>query len=163
VYGGTNDGAYKSTDAGVTWNAASTGLAVSLIVPALAIDPDTPSTLYCGTSVGVYKSTDGGANWNTFGLPSVAVNALTIDSRTPTTLYAATNGGVFDIEQEPPFCVGDCDGDGTVTIDELLALVNSALGDGQASVCPTGIANGATADVPLIVTAVNHALNGCAG
>ena len=32
-------------------------------VPALVIDPHTPTTLYAGTAGGVYKSTDGGASW----------------------------------------------------------------------------------------------------
>ena len=31
---------------------------------ALAIDPDTPDTLYAGTYSGVFKSTDGGGNWS---------------------------------------------------------------------------------------------------
>src|SRR5712692_9337422 len=45
------------------------------IVTALAIDPQTPSTLYAGTANdGVFKSTTGGASWsaaNNFGLPVV--------------------------------------------------------------------------------------------
>src|SRR5438105_1975446 len=32
-------------------------------VRALAIDPQTPTTLYAGTLNGVFKSTDGGASW----------------------------------------------------------------------------------------------------
>ena len=31
---------------------------------ALAIDPQTPATLYAGTSVGVFKSSDGGGSWS---------------------------------------------------------------------------------------------------
>jgi photosystem II stability/assembly factor-like uncharacterized protein len=67
-------------------------------IPALAIDPATPTTLYAGTAGGgVFKSTNGGANWNTAntGLGNFCVTALVIDPLTPTTIYATTQGGVF--------------------------------------------------------------------
>jgi hypothetical protein len=59
-------------------------------------------------------------------------------------------------------CVGDCDGGGSVTIDELITLVNIALGNTQPSACPHGISSGAEVDVALILQAVNVALTGCA-
>ena len=65
-------------------------------VHALAIDPQTPTTLYAGTdSGGVFKSTDGGASWSAVnnGLTAAWVLALAIDPQTPTTLYAGTYGG----------------------------------------------------------------------
>ena len=69
---------------------------------ALAIDPQTPATLYAGTAAGVYKTTDGGGLWKaaSSGLPSRGddyawIWALAIDPRTPTTLYAGTNQGVY--------------------------------------------------------------------
>lgn len=65
----------------------------------LAIDPETPTTLYAGVyGGGVFKTTDGGRNWNTAnnGLTSVVIQSLAIDPKTPTTLYAGTgNRGVF--------------------------------------------------------------------
>jgi len=45
------------------WIAVNTGL-TNTYVRALAIDPDTPTTLYAGTGGGVFKSTNGGANWS---------------------------------------------------------------------------------------------------
>ena len=64
-------------------------------VRALAIDPQTPTTLYAGTYGGVFKSTDGGGNWSTVntGLTATGVYALAIDPQTPATLYAGTDGG----------------------------------------------------------------------
>ena len=66
---------------------------------ALAIDPQTPATLYAGTSAyGVFKSTNGGGSWSAFntGLPYTREAALAIDPQTPATLYAGTGGsGVF--------------------------------------------------------------------
>ncbi len=67
-------------------------------VTALAINPNTPDTLYAGTqNSGVFKSTDGGAIWNLVntGLTNTTVNALAIDPMTPNTLYAGTGRGVF--------------------------------------------------------------------
>ncbi len=56
-------------------------------------------------------------------------------------------------------CVGDCDGSGAVTVDEILTLVNLALGNGGQ--CPNGLPVGVTPDVSLILQAVNHVLSGC--
>jgi hypothetical protein len=58
-------------------------------------------------------------------------------------------------------CLGDCDGSGSVTIDEILTLVNMALG--SAGTCVSGLAAGVTPDVSVILGAVNNALNGCTG
>jgi hypothetical protein len=58
-------------------------------------------------------------------------------------------------------CVGDCDGSGDVTIDELITMVNSALGSAQ-SACPDGDADGnGTIEITEIIAAVNNTLNGC--
>jgi len=58
-------------------------------------------------------------------------------------------------------CLGDCDASGSVTIDELITLVNIALGSVQPSACPDGVPSGDAVNISLILTAVNNALNGC--
>jgi hypothetical protein len=83
---------FKTTDGGATWSAANNGL-TSTDILALAIDPETPTTLYAGTfQLGVFKSTNGGGSWSMLGngMPANVVNALVIDPKTPTTLYAGT-------------------------------------------------------------------------
>lgn len=61
-------------------------------------------------------------------------------------------------------CVGDCNGDGSVTVDELITVANIALGNAQASACPHGIPSGTAVDISLIIQAVNNALTrGCGG
>ena len=73
----------------------SIGLAGECVY-ALAINPETPDTLYAGTDGGgVFKSTDGGTNWTAMnnGLTNPAINALAINPQTPDTLYAGTDGG----------------------------------------------------------------------
>jgi hypothetical protein len=62
----------------------------------------------------------------------------------------------------PGVCTGDCNGTGSVTVDEIITLVNIALGTAQPSTCPHGVPSGAEVDVAVIIQAVNHALNGCA-
>jgi hypothetical protein len=54
-------------------------------------------------------------------------------------------------------------GDGQVSIDELLTMVNLALGTAQPGACPDGVPSGGEVSVALIIQAVNHALNGCGG
>jgi hypothetical protein len=71
--------------------------------------------------------------------------------------------GFVVVSLVPLVCVGDCNDDGTVTIDEILTMVNIALGNADATACPNGIPSGTQVDVALILQAVNNALNGCGG
>jgi hypothetical protein len=59
-------------------------------------------------------------------------------------------------------CVGDCDSGGQVTVDEILTMVNIALGDTSISACDAGDTNGDNQiTIDEILTAVNNALRGC--
>jgi len=68
--------------------------------------------------------------------------------------------GAFESDDPPP-CTGDCDGKDGVSIDEIITLVNIALGTSAPAACPQGIPSGADVDVALIIQAVNVALIGC--
>ena len=60
-------------------------------------------------------------------------------------------------------CAGDCSGDGTVSVEELVTLADIVLdSNGQLTDCPVGDANldGAIAINDLLV-AVNNARHGC--
>lgn len=62
----------------------------------------------------------------------------------------------------PPNCAGDCDGDGEVTIDNLLVLVNIALDQAPLTSCSAGDLNGdRSITIDEIVAAVGAALSGC--
>jgi len=62
----------------------------------------------------------------------------------------------------PRPCVGDCNDDGTVTVDEILTMVNIALGNAPVTACEAGDANqDGQITIDEILTAVNNALNGC--
>jgi hypothetical protein len=61
-----------------------------------------------------------------------------------------------------PPCVGDCNHDGRVSVDELITGVNIALGTQIAAVCPAFDANGdGKVTVSILITAVNNLLSGC--
>lgn len=61
-------------------------------------------------------------------------------------------------------CAGDCDGSGTVSIAELIRLVNIALGQQSLDVCTVGDINGdGRITINELITAVNRALGGCGG
>src|SRR5438093_449699 len=87
---------FQAAEAGVdVWTAnGPEGGSVSV----LAIDPQTPTTLYAGTWAGVVKSSDGAGTWSAAntGLTEFSVRALVLDPRTPTTVYAGIESdGVF--------------------------------------------------------------------
>lgn len=59
-------------------------------------------------------------------------------------------------------CTGDCGHDRSVTVNDLLAMVNIALGNAASSLCTAGDANGdGRIVINELVLAVHNALNGC--
>lgn len=79
--------------------------------------------------------------------PSVA-----LETQTPMATASPTPDAV---------CAGDCLGDNTVDVANLIVLVNIALGNVDASECAPGIPTGSPVDVAVILQAVNNALDGC--
>lgn len=64
----------------------------------------------------------------------------------------------------PPaeICAGDCDGSSSVTVDEIVTLVNIALGTADMASCPAGDGDGSGAvEVNDIVGALRRSLDGC--
>jgi hypothetical protein len=80
--------------------------------------------------------------------PTPIPTATPTNSPTPTATFA-------------PVCVGDCDGTRTVVINNIITLVNIALGTAQPSACPHGIPAGDEVNIALIIRAVNNALSEC--
>ncbi|GBD27226.1 hypothetical protein HRbin30_02571 [bacterium HR30] len=59
-------------------------------------------------------------------------------------------------------CAGDCGGDGEVTVDEIVRMVNIALGAAPVDQCRAGDGNGdGEITIDEIIAAVNKALAGC--
>jgi hypothetical protein len=67
-----------------------------------------------------------------------------------------------EVTTSSPLCVGDCNGDQRVTVDELVVAVNAALGSSPVAACPMGDANhDGQVSVDELVAGVQNALGGC--
>jgi len=134
-------------------NSVTTRVAMETTPEGLAVSPSN-GTLYVANRHGVALLQSGGTTvLNTVaiagGASSVAIN------QGGTRLYAlGTIAGAA--------CSGDCGNDGSITIDELVTMVNIALGNGPLSTCTGGDAD-SSGEITIneIVAAVNNALNGC--
>ena len=81
---------------------------------------------------------------------------------TATATQATSQPSPTPTPTRPPGCIGDCDGNGTVQIQELILGVNIALGGMPLANCAAIDANSdGAAAVNELVTAVRNALNGC--
>jgi len=59
-------------------------------------------------------------------------------------------------------CAGDCDGDGAVTVDEIVAMVTIALDLEPVDICRSSDRDGNNAvEIDEVIAAVSFALNGC--
>lgn len=66
--------------------------------------------------------------------------------------------------RSPAGCPGDCDGDGRVAVNELVAAVSIALGIDDLAACPVAAGSDDVAvTIDDLVRAINAALDGCAG
>jgi uncharacterized protein (TIGR03437 family) len=100
VYIATNHGLVKSTNHGVNWTVASSGLTTAAKV--LAIDSRNPATIYAGTMDGVFKTTDGGGSWTKAKNSPDIIEALAVDPASGTVyagdmdgrIYRSADGGV---------------------------------------------------------------------
>jgi hypothetical protein len=87
---------------------------------------------------------------------------LTVDDARFMRLFPLPGDTVADLRGVTLGCIGDCDRDSNVTVDEVVTMVDRALGGAQESTCNRGDLNRDTKiTVDEIVTAVNNALQGC--
>jgi hypothetical protein len=81
---------------------------------------------------------------------------------TSTATHTTTATGTATPTTTPRPCEGDCNDDDTVTVDEILTMVNISLGNVPLTDCRAGdVNNDGQIRVDEILTAVNNALNGC--
>jgi photosystem II stability/assembly factor-like uncharacterized protein len=92
-------GVHKSSDAGASWTALAGG---PRDVSAVAVDANSPGTLYAGTRDGaIFKTDDGGRSWRAAARlragdeAADAVHAIQVDPRRREIVYATTDEGVF--------------------------------------------------------------------
>jgi hypothetical protein len=123
-------------------------------------DPGEPFQVYDGKGAppgdAVVASTTSTAINFLFGDENVGAatptrTATTVPTATPTPTPTAS-----------PSCIGDCDGGGSVTVNEIVVMVRIVLGESNLSVCPAADPeHTGTVTVAQIVQAVNRALSSC--
>ena len=101
-------------------------------------------------------------------ISTATVTHVATATRTPTSAVSpatpsATSKPTPTPTGKPVSCVGDCDGSGMVTVNELVILVNIDLGYLDVSACPDGIPPGTPVNIALLIQAVNNLLLGCGG
>jgi photosystem II stability/assembly factor-like uncharacterized protein len=97
----TGRGVFRSDDGGTSWRAVTAGIE-NRVIYAIAIDPQTPATVYASGAIGtsnttvLFKTTDGGITWTALSsLTGTGTWSLAIDPLASATVYAAGLGGVF--------------------------------------------------------------------
>jgi len=91
-------GVLSSEDGCQNWESSNEGLD-NLFVNTLAIDPQSPQTMYAGTDGGAYISFDGGEHWGQINeglLGATVVYSIVVDSQS--NVFAATPYGIFKLE-----------------------------------------------------------------
>jgi len=122
---------------------------------------------YVRPGAGVSRCSIGAYEYNAQP-PGPTPTPCTGNCATPSPTLTPTATAAASPTPAPIVCVGDCDGRDGVTVNEIIILVNMALGSQtQLSACPLGlpadIMDASQVDVSLIIQAVNNALNGCGG
>src|SRR5205823_835653 len=144
LYGATTSGnVLRSSDGGDTWSAAGNIGVQDPVANSLIADPVMPGTLYVAANRGVFRSDDAGQTWSAVNgaLPPDPITSLVVNPGIPSTIYAGDGGSVFTLRQVP-FCGGDCNADGQVSVDELVSLLSISLGRMPLSSCPAGDTDG---------------------
>lgn len=97
IYLGTTQGVFKSTDSGLTWVSANTGIS-NADISSIAVQPTKPSIVYAGTYGGqIYRSRDNGRNWTLTwsGSDRAHINDFLISRSKPIIVYAALETGTL--------------------------------------------------------------------
>ncbi len=97
-----------------------------------------------------------------FLVDNIVVTLSTLPTATSTATSPPTATPTPSATGTVPPCVGDCAGHRAVTVDEIVTMVNIALGNAAVSACTAGDANAdGSITVDEILRAVFNALNGC--
>ncbi|HPS78805.1 MAG TPA: hypothetical protein PLS53_11670 [Thermoanaerobaculaceae bacterium] len=112
VVAGTDFGAFRSEDGGVTWMSA--GLAGSFVY-SVAVHPVDPNIILAASDRAIFRSVDGGATWGRATVDVIIgrVFDIAFAPSDPTVVYAATDNGVYSSadggvtwQETPAFCEG---------------------------------------------------------
>jgi photosystem II stability/assembly factor-like uncharacterized protein len=95
--------AYRTADAGRTWQSIAANLPADGSVKVVREDPTNPSLLYAGTELGLFVSLDRGAHWAAFGdLPTVAVDDILVHGRDRDLIIATHGRSLYVVDDLTP-------------------------------------------------------------
>lgn len=97
AFAGGNNDIYKTTNAGASWFASSSGLTGNYVY-GLAMSPLTGNNVFAGDNVGFFKTTNGGTNWvnSTNNLNVGAITNFAVAPSSGATIYTSFEEiGVF--------------------------------------------------------------------
>lgn len=171
-----------ATSNDIGFDATQLGLSTCAINPAIGSGTASDKQLTAiATGVGTEQVQVGG-NTNTLAGGLLYTCQFAVDPAAPTGLYAVTNAPSATDPNGAPIaglvgtagqiavtnCTGDCNGDGHVTIGEIVKCVNLFLGQPRCSFtnaaasCPVADANlDGNVSIGEVVQCVNRFLNGC--
>lgn len=99
---GSKSGAYRSTDAGDSWQRITPEDNIELRnVNSVAIDPENIDNIYIGTHHLPWKTTDGGATWNQTGYKEIGmiddtdIMGICVNSANPNLVYMNGCSGIY--------------------------------------------------------------------
>ena len=173
-------GVEKSVQGGVCWQPINNGRST---LPATALAIDTQGTLYAAAEkVGVDVTTDGGLTWHDDGNQDATDGCTNWCTRCGNGLVTPPEECEDGVQNGAVACTTGCTtcgngiltppescddgnrakGDGTVSVEELIAMVNAALGAAPSCDCTAGDSDGnGEITIDEIIRAVNAALTGC--
>jgi photosystem II stability/assembly factor-like uncharacterized protein len=95
--------AYRTADAGKTWEKISSDLPAAGPVKLIREDPKNPNFLYAGTEFGLFVSFNRGGHWVKFpGLPTVAVDDILIHPRDLDMVLATHGRSIYVVDDVRP-------------------------------------------------------------
>ena len=135
----------------------------------LLVDPNAPLPTPTVTPTGTRTSTatptgtpTPTATASTTATPTATVTPPPTETHTPVPTLTPTATPSPSPTPTPVPCTGDCNGDGMVSINELILGVNIANGSAPPSACPAADRNASgTVTIDELVAAVNNAAQGC--
>ena len=124
---------------------------------------NTPTKTPTSTATPTYSATETPTSASTIApTPTITPTGIATPTSTPKSTATLTPTETSTPTRTSKPCVGDCNGDGAVPVNELIQMVNIALGTADVLACTGCDANGdGMITVNEIVAGVNNALNGC--
>lgn len=97
IYAGTTHLPWRTSDGGANWESIHSGMIDDSDVFSIAVEAQSPTTVFASACSGVYRSVDAGSSWKRMATPPGAfrVYLVTLDPRHAGVVFAATSAGLL--------------------------------------------------------------------